>query len=56
MFHTKVIPNSSTPAHTIRYYMHIHILHNLNRVNQSIILPTTIMWENNTICVRSRSS
>jgi len=56
MFHARVIPNSSTPAHTIRYYMHIHILHTLNRANQSIIQPTTIMWENNTVYVRSHSS
>jgi len=31
MFHERVIPNSSTPAHIIRYYMHIHILPILNR-------------------------
>jgi len=42
-FHTKVIPNSSIPAHTNRYYMHIHILHTLNRGNQPIMQPTTIM-------------
>ena len=36
--------------------MHIHILHTLNRANQPIIQLTTIMWENNTVCVRSRSS
>jgi len=43
MFHTKIIPNSSIPAHIIRYYMHIHILHTLNRANQPIMQPTTIM-------------
>ena len=55
-FHTKVIPNSSIPAHTNRYYMHIHILHTLNRGNQPIMQPTTIMQEINTTCVRSCSS
>ncbi|QCD94091.1 hypothetical protein DEO72_LG5g2170 [Vigna unguiculata] len=38
---TRIIPNSSIPVHTIRYYMHIHILHTLNRVLHPIIQPTT---------------
>jgi len=34
-FHTYIMSNSSISAHTIRYYMHIHILHTLNRVIQT---------------------
>ena len=34
-FHTYIMPNSSIPTHTIRSYMHIQILHTLNRVIQT---------------------
>ena len=34
-FHRYIMPNSSNPTHTIRSYMHIQILHTLNRVIQT---------------------
>ena len=37
------------PVHTIIYYMHIHILHTLNRILQSIIQPTTKKWKRTAI-------
>jgi len=56
-FHTKIIPKSSIPAYTIRYYMHIHILHTLNRVLQpSIQLTIQKHGKEHKFLYQSRSS
>ena len=47
MFAPKITPNSSISTYTVRYSMHIHILHTLNRVFQPIIQQPTKNMEKN---------
>jgi len=55
-FHTHIMPSSSIPAHTIKYYMHIHILHTLNRVIQTKLTINNQSMEKNNHRENSRTS